>query len=186
MTSNHVIYSHVIFPLRSSRALDPARASPACSSRLTSALHAIARVFKHFTPHALPALAAPMAEADWPAASTAAQRRKRRSMESLVPAIDTLPKSSKRRKVDWSAVDKVGGFSLTPLKHSKKRKTEPTARSSSDHSASPSSAEIVQENPFHEAVLSRTLHRVHPEQEYLALNHYRNFTSMISLQPSRS
>lgn len=124
---------------------------------------------------------------------------KRKASEATTPDVETPgaetpDANTKKRKVDWATIDDkkpFAGFKLVPPTKTKagkktkpsrkKQKTGNSAGAADRWKDAPMGANIVQENPYSEGVLSETHYQVKPALEWESTNRYRRFTSKSSL-----
>lgn len=124
-----------------------------------------------------------------PKAKTKAAPKK--TPEIATPENNTPESSSKKRKVDWAAIDDstFDGFTLVSVKTTKtSRKSAPTPKkqksaksedgeTESYNKDAPLDADITQKNPFPNSELSETHYQVEPSAEWESTQRYRKFTS---------
>jgi hypothetical protein len=117
----------------------------------------------------------------------------KKTPESAIPEVAAAETASKKRKIDWSAVDEqktpFAGFTLRSVKikatkgssqAGKKQKTnKPTEGLPVAYRDAPLDADIVQKNPFAEGEMSQTHYIVKPAAYWESTLRYRKFTSKL-------
>lgn len=123
---------------------------------------------------------------------------------TATPGSDAPTENGKKRKVDWATIDDTDhfkGFELKAVKRASKGTQSQTPKNTSpahkkqkignaasvereEYRAAPTTAEILQSNPFPDSQLSDTHYKVEPALEWESTQRYRKFTSKCALLPS--
>jgi hypothetical protein len=117
--------------------------------------------------------------------------RKRKAVDEKTALAASTPQTgdatAKKRKIDWSTLDKVPQFKITAVNIRPPKKSSKSARSKQKDSAkvghdtylgqhSPLDADVIQPNPFSGAQLNDLHVKITPAQYWESTQRYRRFT----------